>query len=317
MRAAFYEKYGPPEVIQFGPWPEPRFSAKAVLVSVKASALNPLDYRLRQGDLRWIPIVRLPRLLGSDFSGVVTKIGNQVTNFQVGDHVYGMGDQLRYGTTADYIAVHRNHLAKMPHSLSFEEAASLPLAALTSLQALRDLGKAKSSMKIMINGASGGVGVFAVQMAKAIGMHVIGVCSGKNRELVLSLGANEIIDYTKESLFSTQHRFDIFFDVIANQNPRSTRPLLTKNGTYITTVPTAKFFATLPANFAQKQKRKAILVRSRKSDLDDISRMISSNQIKPIIHKVYQQEELQEAYRLLESKRTRGKIVISWKNSTS
>ena len=200
-------------------------------------ALNPLDYRLRKGELRMLTGLRFPRLIGSDFSGTIEAVGRDVSEYDVGDTVYGMLRQIFDGVSADLIAVDASQIASAPRSLDLTTAAAVPLAALTAYQALTNLVRVQQGTRVLVNGASGGVGTFATQIAADLGAHVTAVTSFRNTDWMASLGAAETIDYTQTDFTRSEARYDVIFDCYGNRSFGKTKGVLTAAGTYISTIP--------------------------------------------------------------------------------
>ncbi|MEN8155299.1 MAG: NAD(P)-dependent alcohol dehydrogenase, partial [Acidobacteriota bacterium] len=238
MKAVAYNKYGAPDVLEITEKNKPELPADKILVKVKASSVNPVDYKIRRGDMKALTGKIFPKLAGSDFAGVVEDKGSAVEDFRKGDKVYGFMNPMKGGAYAEFIIVDPEKTALMPDNLSFEEAASMPVAALTALQALSYLGNVKEGTSVLINGATGGVGSFAVQIAKALGAEVTGLCSGKNMEFCKKLGADNVFDYSKDGLAGSGKKFDVFFDAAAKTNFSKSKMYLKKRGIYITTIPT-------------------------------------------------------------------------------
>ncbi|MEE2743669.1 MAG: NAD(P)-dependent alcohol dehydrogenase [Bdellovibrionota bacterium] len=312
MKAIIYEKYGPPEVLKTIETQKPIPNSNELLVKVRAIALNPLDYRIRRGWIRPLTDFNFPRLIGSDFSGEIVEVGEKVTSFNKGDRVYGMSFQLISGTSADYIKVKPHVLSVIPDKLTFEEAAAVPLAAQTSLQALRDLGNLEKSGRVLINGASGGVGVFALGIAKIIGAHITAVTSFRNIDFVKGLGADKIIDYTKEDFTKAGQKYDIIFDCWGNKNFLKVKDSLEEKGIYISTIPNVKNYLLSLNNIINQKKGKVILVKSRSEDLKTLKDYIDKGSLKVIVDKVFSKSEIIEAYKYLETKRAKGKVVVSF-----
>src|ERR1700757_3312355 len=228
MKAIVYCEYGPPEVLQLKEIEKPTPADNEVLVKVRAAGTNPLD-GMHTGRARIVTGLRKPRLTGAgtDFAGTVEAIGKNVTAFKPGDEVFGA----KTGAFAEYVCVRDDRaIVSKPSNVTFEEAGSVAVAATTALQGLRDKGKLQAGQRVLVNGASGGVGTFAVQIAKAYGAEVTGVCSGRNIDLVRSIGADHVIDYTKEDFTKSSQRYDLIFDNVGNHSYSERRDILTPNG---------------------------------------------------------------------------------------
>jgi NADPH:quinone reductase-like Zn-dependent oxidoreductase len=315
MRAVVIDRYGGREVLQVREVPKPRPVAGEILVRVRACSINPVDWKIRNGLLKPLLPRSFPHILGSDIAGEVEEIGSEVAHFRAGDEVYAMVPATRGGGYAEYVAVSASHAARKPAPLSFEEAAAIPLAALTALQALRDKGKLKAGQSVLINGAAGGVGSFAVQIAKALGAKVTGVCGPDTNQLVLGLGANKVINYRNQDFTRTPERYDIVFDAVANRSFAECARIMTPRGRYVTTLPSASLVlwsAILPiANLVGYLKRaRIILVRAGGRDLEFLKSLAENGQLRPVIDRVYSLEQIQEAHAYSESGHVHGKIVL-------
>ena len=310
MKAIVIRRYGSAEVLQYEDVAQPQIKPNQLLVKVHASSVNPIDWKTRQGMLSLLTVNQFPLILGFDVAGEVVAVGSQVTGFQIGDAVYG-STSFPGGAYAEFAAVPENLIAYKPKNLSFEEAATVPLAALTALQALRDQGNIKSSQTVLINGASGGVGMFAVQIAKALGTEVTGVCSSKNLEFVKSLGADRVIDYTKEDFTDNSGQYDIILDAVGKRSLSNCKRVLTPNGIYISTLPTPEvFIQSLLTAFFPGQKAKFVIERPNTEDLVYLKELIETGKMRTVIDRSFPLAELAAAHSYSESERTVGKIAI-------
>jgi NADPH:quinone reductase-like Zn-dependent oxidoreductase len=313
MRAIVYERYGPPEVLEVRELPSPLPAAGEVLVSVHAAALNPKDSLIRKGKFRRVTGNRFPRGLGYDLSGVVRAVGPGVTRLRAGDEVFGMKNGWAGGTVADEVCAPEGELALKPKGLSFEDAAALPLAGLTALQALRDEGRVQPGQRVLIHGASGGVGVFAIQVARALGAHVTTTSSARNLELCRSLGAQETWDYTQQTGLSDGAGWDVFFDVFGNRSFGQVRRALGPKGTYVSTVPGAQ---TVVLHFATRflsRRARLVVVKSNTRDLEQLAQWVEAGSLRAVIDRVVPFTEAAAAQAHVETRRARGKVVISLK----
>ena len=265
----------------------------------------------------WIPKNLRPSntwVLGDDLAGIIVEKGSMVKQFEVGDEVYGMSMNFRTGSCAEFAAISHDCIAQKPVNLRYAEAASVPLAGLTALQAL-SLGNVNEYSNILIIGASGGVGTFAVQIAKAMGAYVTGVCSGKNSDLVLSLGADEVIDYTKRSFIDEEHDFDVVIDATSFESLFSCSSILKEDGIYVTT---AGFAHSILTFFAAKyrpgkQRSKKTWVNSNTKDLEKLRYYLESGQVVPVLDSEYSLSEISKSYARSKTGRAVGKIVINIK----
>jgi NADPH:quinone reductase-like Zn-dependent oxidoreductase len=277
-----------------------------VLIRVAAAAVNPADVALRDGRFRLF-VRKLPFVPSSDVAGVVEAVGADVTRFKPGDRVYAMLPTLTGGGYADFATVAEHMVAPAPPSLSLAEAAAVPLAGLTALQALRDV---QPGMRVLINGGSGGVGSFAVQIAKALGAHVTATCSERNLDMVRGLGADVVLDYTATDLTAPDQPYDVAFDAV-NVLPQSDGFKALRPGGLLISVnpglnnPVSKLLARL-----RRRQLRAVMVQPGAADLEQIGVWIESGQIRPLIDRTYPLSEAAAAHRLSETKRARGKLVL-------
>lgn len=312
MKGVIINRYGSVEVLQYEEIEKPSISADEVLVRVVASSVNPVDWKIRRGDLRLLSsFAGLPRL-GSDFAGIVEGVGEQVKQFNVGDEVYGFVNPLTGGAYAEYVAVSASNIALKSRQATFEQAAAIPVAGLTAFQSLVDLGSLRAGYQVLINGASGGVGIFAVQIAKTLYAEVTGVCSGKNREFVLGLGADFVVDYTQENFLEQGKQYDLILDAVGKSSFQKCQKILKPEGIYITTLPSFdNLIAIGQTFFSSGQKAKIVLAQPRSRDLEAISQLIDQGKIQVIIDQVYPLSEIAQAHRYSETGRAVGKIVLA------
>ncbi|MDX1694655.1 MAG: NAD(P)-dependent alcohol dehydrogenase [Ketobacteraceae bacterium] len=319
MKAATCKGFGPQSSLTLADYPKPRMGSNDVMVEVYASSVNPKDWKLNTTINKLIPTLGdtiHPLVLGDDLAGVVVDKGSNVSRFNVGDEVYGMTMHLRTGALAEFAAIDQDCIALKPSNISFSEAASVPLAGLTALQALR-LAEVKEGSKVLIIGASGGVGTFAVQIAKALGAEVTGVCSGRNLQLVESLGADNVIDYTQENFTDRDDSFDAVFDATSYNSLAKCSSLMTENGIFVSTLGHGK--AIVDFALAQithhKQKAKAVRVTPNTRDLETLCEYIEQGKVKPQIDSQYDLDEFEKAYERSQTGHAAGKIVINIKTA--
>ncbi len=288
--------------------PEP--SAGQVLVRVEAAGVNPVDYRIRNGSLKLIMPGKFPRTPGGEIAGTVEKTGPGPSAFKPGNRVFAM---LRtpQGGYAQYVEVQEKLLCLIPQGLSFEEAAAIPLAGMTALQSLRDKGRIKKGMRVLVNGASGGVGSYAVQIANAYQARVTGVCSGRNVRFVQDIGADVVIDYEKKDFIKMGKRYDIVLDAVANKNFTICRKILKPAGVYISTLPYPRLLFRQALNLFFSKKAYAIICKSRSEDLAFLGRLAYEDKLKSHIEKQYSFDEVIQAHQRIESGRVRGKLVLT------
>ena len=310
MRAIVYRKHGDIDRLEEMDRTEPVPRAGQALIEVKSIGLNPLDYRLRRGEMGPLTLLNGPRLTGSDFSGVVIATSGEQSQFQVGDRVMGMVNQVFTGVSADRIVVDERILCRSPSNVEDDVAATIPLAAYTAYQALHELGQAGPGKEILINGASGGVGTYATQLAHIAGAKVTAVTSHRNIDWMDSLGAQDAIDYTKTDFTTIDRRFDVVFDCYGNRSFAKVRPVLKPDGVYITTIPSPRSYTWSIPNSVRRQKSRVVVVRSKQDQLEIIKGMVEDERLRPIVDTRFERHEICDAYEKLETKRTRGKISV-------
>jgi NADPH:quinone reductase-like Zn-dependent oxidoreductase len=325
MKAIVYCDYGLPN-LKLQEIEKPAPADDQLLVKVRAASVNPLDWHFIEGTpyiMRALGVgLRKPAdtRLGVDFAGTVEVVGKNVTQFKPGDEVFGG----RTGAFAEYVCVREARaVALKPANITFEQAASVPIAGITALQGLRDKGKVQSGQKVLINGASGGVGTFAVQIAKSYGAEVTGVCSTRNLDMVRSLGADHVIDYTKEDFTKSDQRYDVILDNVANHSLSEFRRVLKPNGIYVLIGGggasenrwlgpglTQAFKAMFLSKFVSQQMG-MMLAELNQKDLTFLADLMESGKVTPVIDKRYRLSELPQAIEYLEQGHARGKVVIT------
>ena len=322
MKAIVYHEYGSPDVLALREVAEPIVTERSVLVRIRAASANPYDWHFMRGMpyfMRAISGLRKPKdsRLRSDMAGEVAAVGKGVTRFRPGDAVYGF---VAHGGFAESIAVAEEALGPKPTNLTFEQAAAVPLAGLTALQGLRDVGKIGPGQRVLIVGASGGVGTFAVQLARAFGAEVTGVCSARNAELVRSLGAHRVIDYTREDFTRGETKYELIFHLAGTHSPAACRRALTPKGTLVLSSGDAKgrLLGPLPRVLQAaalspfvSQRLAQLDVKRSHEDLTHLTELIEAGTLTPVIDRTYPLREAAEAIRYLETGRARGKVVIA------
>lgn len=312
MKAAIYERYGPPDVIEIRDIDEPAAGPGQVKVRVMAAAVNPKDALTRSGRFRRMAGPSFPKLLGYDFAGTVAALGPGVGRLVGGDAVFGMKNGWAGGACAEYVVVAAGELAKKPEQMSFVEAAAIPLAGLTALQAMRDLAGVTTGNRVCIHGASGGVGTLAVQIAKALGAEVTALCGEASAELVKDLGADIVLDYRQAPPPRIGQRFDCFFDVFGNQSFLAVKHLLLRRGVYVTTVPSRRnILAHLATLLSLGRRSRLVIVKSRAQDLEVLAAWVRERRLRAVIAEVLPLAEIRRAHELIQTKSTHGKIVIT------
>ena len=316
MRALVYDRYGRLDVLAFRDMPVPEARRNEILVRVRAAALNPKDSFVRKGRFRAVSGRSFPKRVGADFAGEVVAVGAGVpeaSQLEAGTRVFGMLQEWTYrrGTVAEYVAVAPQELGPMPASLSFEQAAALPLVSLTALQALRDVAGLRAGDTLCIHGASGGVGTAAIQIGVALGAVVTSTSSAANLTLCRSLGAREALDYAADDPFAATRSYRVILDAFGNFSLNRVKHALSEDGVYVTTVPSARIVADTLRTLVGRRRARLVIVRPRRADLATLAGHVEAGRLRPVIDRVVPFEEAIEGMRHLETKRARGKIVIS------
>jgi NADPH:quinone reductase-like Zn-dependent oxidoreductase len=324
MKAIVYCDYGSPDVLKLEDVAIPVPTQNQVLIKVRAASVNPYDWHFMEGTpyiMRLDSGLRKPkkRQLGVDYSGVVEAVGKEVTQFKPGDEVFGA----KGGAFAEYVCAKADRaVARKPANITFEQAAAVPIAAITALQGLRDVGKVQPGQQVLINGASGGVGTFAVQLARSFGAHVTGVCSGRNKQMVLSLGAEHVIDYTKEDFTRSDQRYDVMLDNVGTQPLSAFRRALKPKGICVLIGgggpdegrwigPMSRPVKALLLSPFVSQKFSMFLADVNHNDLKFLADLMAAGKMTPVIDHTYKLSETSEALRYLEKGHARGKVVIT------
>jgi NADPH:quinone reductase-like Zn-dependent oxidoreductase len=320
MQAIIFPKYGSPDVLQLTEVEKPTPNENQVLIKVLAAATNPLDWHRMRGEpflARLSEGLLKPKnpKLGADIAGRVEAIGSNVTEFEPGDEVFG---SIWAGGFAEYVCAREKYFALKPGNLSFEEAAAAPVVAFTALQGLRDTGQIRAGQKVLINGASGGVGTFAVQIARFYGAEVTGVCSTRNLEMVRSIGADHVIDYTREDFTRNGQRYDLIYDAIANRSVSDYRRALKPQGKCVIVGFTSfsrLFEHLIVGRLTSRSGGKKVglmgTAKVNKEDLLFIKELLETGKVVPVIDTSYPLSETAEALRYLEKGHARGKVVIT------
>ncbi|MBE0662996.1 MAG: NAD(P)-dependent alcohol dehydrogenase [Bacteroidales bacterium] len=308
MKALVINRFGEPEELQIQELGIPMLKAGEVLVRVHAAGINPVDYKIRNGSMKLITGKKFPRILGGDVAGVVEQAGER-SAFRPGDKVFAMLS-ITGGAYAEFVCVKENQLCHIPEGFSMVEAAAVPLASLTALQAFWKGDGIKPGDSVLVNGASGGVGSFAVQIAKALDARVTAVCSTKNVDFVKSLGADKVIDYEKEDFKKLDEKFSAVFDAVAKSSFRKCKKLLTDDGKYVSTLPNNGLFLSQAFNFTDKKKAYFIGTKSSGHDLAIIAGFMKKHLLKPYIQQSFPLADGAEAHHLIETGRVRGKLVL-------
>ncbi len=324
MKAIVYHEYGSPDVLKLEKVKKPTPKNDEVLIKVHAASANPADWHLMRGAPFFARFeIGFPKpkikILGSDIAGRVEAVGKNVKEFQLGDEVFGDKFQRGWSGFAEYVAVAENRIALKPANLTFEAAAAVPLAAFTALQGLRDKGRIQSGQKVLINGASGGVGTFAVQIAKSFGAEVTGVCSTRNVDMVRSIGADHVIDYTQEDFTKNGQTYDLIYCAVGNRSAADYKRALNPNGICVvagfTTMSHILFQVLFLGAWVSMTGSKKIgamgTVKPNKEDLVFIKELLETGKVVPVIDRRYPLSETAEAIRYLEKGHAKGKVVIT------
>ncbi|MEH7531758.1 NADP-dependent oxidoreductase [Priestia megaterium] len=329
MRAMVIDRYGKLPM-HLAEMPTPEIGEYEVLAEIHAASINPIDFKIRDGKVRLLVKYKMPLILGNDFSGVVAKVGAKVTRFKAGDEIYARPRKSKIGTFAEYIAIHEDDIALKPKNLSFEEAASIPLVGLTSYQALTDILQLKKGQKILIQAGAGGVGTFAIQLAKLMGATVATTASEAGANLVKSLGADEIINYKTEKFEEILKNYDAVFDTLGDEILEKSFGIIKDGGKLVSVsgLPNARFgkeygsgfFKTLLFSAAShkltglEKKHNVqytfLFMKPSGEQLRIIANFIETGKIKPIVDKVFSFKDAQKAMEYAESGRVKGKIIL-------
>lgn len=322
MKAIVYDQYGPPDVLKYQDIENPIPADDQVLIQIRASSVNPYDWHSIRGTpslIRLFAGLRAPksRHLGADVAGVVEAVGRNITSLKPGDEVFGTAK----GSFAEYACASQSTLALKPENLTCEQAASVPIAGITALQGLRDKGKVLPGQHVLINGAAGGVGTFAVQIAKSLQAHVTAVCSTRNIELVRSIGADNVIDYTREYFIQAAPRYDVFFDLVGNHPLPACLRVLEPRGIYIgcggggpdrksIELVGSMLHSLLRGPFTSR-KMPGLLAKVNTADLNALADLMRSGKVTPVLDRTYALKETAEAIRYIEQCHARGKVPIT------
>jgi NADPH:quinone reductase-like Zn-dependent oxidoreductase len=324
MKAIVQDTYGSPDVLELRDIHKPEIADEEVLVRVRAVGVNPGDWAIMSG-LPYIarPVYGLGKpknaVRGTDVAGTVEAVGTGVRRLQPGEEVFGWCSELG-GAFAEYASVSEDALAPKPTNLTFEQAAAVPMAGMVALQALRDHGNVRAGQNVLINGASGGIGTFAVQIAKSLGAEVTGVCSTRNVEMVRSIGADHVIDYTREDFTQKDQRYDFILDNVANHSLSELRGALTPTGTLVPNgggfdnhwfASGGRVIGAHVLNRFVSHRLRPFLVSPTFEDLIVLKELIEAGKVTPVIDRTYPLSDVPEAIRYLEEGHTRGKVVIA------
>jgi NADPH:quinone reductase-like Zn-dependent oxidoreductase len=315
MKAVVYTKFGPPDVLQLREVGKPVPKENEILIKVRAASVNAYDWRHLRADPFFIRLMGAGllrpkhRILGADIAGQVEAVGRNVTQFRPGDDVFGEGG---YGGFAEFVCVDEKRFVLKPAHLSFEDAAAVPMAGLTALQGLRDKGRIQAGQKVLINGASGGVGTFAVQIARSFGTEVTGVCSTTKMDLVRSIGADHVIDYTLEDVTKNAQKYDLIFDIAAYRSISKYKRILGPCGNYVLAGGSmARILQLMVMSMTGVKNMGLMVAKINQKDLQFILELMNAGKVKAIIDRRYPLNETADALRYLEEGHARGKVVIT------
>jgi NADPH:quinone reductase-like Zn-dependent oxidoreductase len=313
MKAVFYDSYGGPELLQVGILPEPVPGPDQLLIQVKTVSMNPADDKILKGNLKMLTGSTFPQIPCSDFAGIIKETGSNIKDFTACDKVYGFVQTIlkKPGALAEFVLAIPDQVRKLPEGMAFEEAATLPGASLTALNGLRKGGNL-AGKSVLVNGATGGVGHFAVQIAHAEGATVTAICSSRNVELARKFGADKVIDYTKTDLSVWKGKYDVILDAYGHMKPADARRMLNKHGVYTSTLffgPVARF-TTFYNRLVYGKTLTSGNMRTEPGDFEKIEALFKKGRLNPYVEKTFQIDQAQEAFRYFEMGNHRGKIVI-------
>jgi NADPH:quinone reductase-like Zn-dependent oxidoreductase len=317
MKAVATSTYGTAETMRFQEVPIPEPNKNQLLIKVHACSVNPIDWKILRGDFKIITGRKPPLILGGDYSGTVEKCGTNVNSFAVGDAVWGHVNAIKGGAYAQYILAGLVNVDHKPANLSFEEAAAVPLAGLTAYQALVDHANLSRKDRVLINGCTGGTGTIAIQIARALGCNVTGICSNKNVELATKLGCDQVVDYQKSNILTSGSSYDVLFDAVGTISFNQARKLLPKGGRYVTTIPSmlGLMFGT-KLNILRSREYHGFLVHSSSTDLAAMRNLSENGQLSPVVEHILPISQIVKAHKLSMSGRTVGKIVLKTAEDT-
>lgn len=320
MKAIIYRAYGSPDVLTFEELEKPTAGDDEVLIRIRAASVNPLDWHLLRGEpylIRAMTGLSKPKATcpGVDLAGEVEAVGRNVTELRPGDEVFGASR----GAFAEYAAAAASKVVRKPADLTFEQAAAVPVAGVTALQGLRDRGRLQPGQKVLINGAAGGVGTFAVQIAKSFGADVTGVCSTRNVDMVRSLGADQVVDYTREDFARSGQRYDILLDCVGNRSLSDCRRAVSSGGNYVMVGgaggrwigPLGRSLRAVLWSPFMSQNLLMFLAKTKREDLVILKELMEAHKVTPVIDRRYPLRQVPEAMRYLEEGHARGKVVVT------
>jgi NADPH:quinone reductase-like Zn-dependent oxidoreductase/predicted acetyltransferase len=310
MKAIIIHKYGGVENLELADIAAPKVSPGNVVVKIEAAAVNPIDWKIRKGEMKMVVRVPFPITMGGEYAGTISEVASDVTRLKVGDKVWGCHPH-EVGAFAEFIEAPEAAVGVRPAKLDVKEAASLPVGALTSLQALRDKGELKAGQRVLVNGASGSVGIAAVQIAKVLGATVTAVCSEAKFDLVKGAGAAECIDYKKDDFTKLGKKWDIIFDAAATKHFSTCHEALEAHGHYITTISSGGDMVSPVLNPVRSQKSHFIFMKPNAADMDFVRGLVDEGKLKPFVGPVFPLEKAAEAQSLAEAGKATGKVIVT------
>lgn len=309
MKATIINNFGTADELQMAELPMPQTGSDQVLVKNYYTSVNPMDCKVRSGQFKLFAGSKLPKIFGSESAGVIEKAGKNVASFKKGDRVM-VGTGFKFGTYAEFVAVNENAVFKLPDEVDFADGATLPCAAGTAHNGLYRTAKIKSGDDVLINGAYGGIGGFAVQLAKLAGTQVTGVCSTENIENVKALKADHVLDYTTQDIYAIDKQFDIVFDTVGKLAIRHALRLVKNGGILVTTVGSFQIMMSMLFNPFRSKKIKSVWNNPTKDDMKMLSTLVADQKLKVIVDREYKLEELPQAHRYSETGKAKGKILV-------
>ena len=310
MRKVLYDRFGDEQVLEVREQPTPTITKNQLLVQVKAASINPLDWKIYRGEMKLLSGSKFPKGVGIDFAGVVAQVGSSVTRFRVGDAVFGLLEVFKGGALADYVVATEADIAPKPANISFEQAASLPVAGLAALQVVDRLAAVSQGQEVLINGASGGVGLFAIQLAKQHGARVTAVAGPAGVQRASQLGADSVVDYTKQDIRLLTQRFDTIIDLSDKFAFKAAKKLLKSRATFINTLPSPQgLVISFFHNLFSAKKRKILILKPTAAGLNTLA-TLAQDQLQIPVEKVYTLTNIRQAYQETSHGNVKGKAVV-------
>jgi NADPH:quinone reductase-like Zn-dependent oxidoreductase len=310
MRKVLYSRFGDEQVLEVHEQPTPTITKNQLLIRVKAASINPLDWKIYRGEMKLLSGSKFPKGVGIDFAGVVAEVGPSVTRFRAGDAVFGLLDVFKGGALADYVVVTEAAIALKPATISFDQAASLPVAALSALQIIDQLAATGQGHEVLINGAAGGVGMFAIQLAKKRGARVTAVVGPAGMQRATQLGADVVIDYTRQDIRQLTQRFDTIIDLSDKLTFKAAKKLLKSRATFINTLPSPQgLIVSFLHNLFSSRKRKILILKPTPAGLNTLA-VLAQDGLQMPVEKVYDLANIRQAYQETSRGKVKGKAVV-------